>query len=85
MLIGSLNDILDLSKLEAGKMGIIMAEYDVASFIQDGLQMHIVGMDSKKFKFVVYVDEKLPVALIGDILRLKQGGNNVLSNAFKYT
>jgi len=85
VLIGILNDILDLSKIEAGKMDIIMAEYDVASLIQDVLQMHVVGLDTKKFKFKVNVDANLPSALIGDVLRLKQVFNNVLSNAFKYT
>ncbi|MCL2387315.1 MAG: response regulator [Defluviitaleaceae bacterium] len=85
VLIGILNDILDLSKIEAGKMDIIMAEYDVASFIQEILQLHVVSLDNKKFKFVVHVDKSLPVALIGDALRLKQVLTNIMSNAFKYT
>jgi signal transduction histidine kinase/CheY-like chemotaxis protein/HPt (histidine-containing phosphotransfer) domain-containing protein len=85
ILIGILNDILDLSKIEAGKMDIILAEYDVASFIQDVLQMHVVGLDSKKFTFKVNIDPTLPAALVGDVLRLKQVLNNILSNAFKYT
>jgi CheY-like chemotaxis protein/HPt (histidine-containing phosphotransfer) domain-containing protein len=85
VLIGILNDILDLSKIEAGKMDIIMAEYDVASFLQDVLQMHVVGLEGKKFKFIVNVDPFLPSALIGDVLRLKQVLNNLISNAFKYT
>ncbi|MCL1844176.1 MAG: response regulator [Defluviitaleaceae bacterium] len=84
-LIGILNDILDLSKIEAGKMDIFMAEYDVPSLIQDVLQMHVVALDSKKFKLIVNVDETLPAALIGDVLRLKQVLNNIMSNAFKYT
>ncbi|MCL1884349.1 MAG: response regulator [Defluviitaleaceae bacterium] len=85
VLVGILNDILDLSKIEAGKLRVIMAKYDVSSFIQDVLQMHVVSLETKKFKFNVLIDGTLPAELIGDVLRLKQVLNNVLSNAFKYT
>jgi signal transduction histidine kinase/CheY-like chemotaxis protein/HPt (histidine-containing phosphotransfer) domain-containing protein len=85
VLIGILNDILDLSKIEAGKFDIIDGEYEVAGLLQDVLQMHTVALDSKKFKFNVLIDGSLPAVLVGDILRLKQVLNNLISNAFKYT
>jgi len=85
VLIGILNDVLDLSKIEAGKLDIIPAEYDVADFFQDVLQMHAVSLEHKKFKFIISIDKKLPTRLIGDVLRLKQVLNNILNNAIKYT
>jgi len=84
-LTGILNDILDLSKIEAGKLEVVDKAYDVASLIQDVTQMHAVSLEHKKFKFKVNVDEKLPISLVGDELRIKQVLNNLLSNSFKYT
>jgi len=85
VLIGILNDVLDLSKIEAGKLDIIPAEYNVSDFLQDVLQMHVVSLENKKFKFIISIDEKLPTLLTGDVLRLKQVLNNIINNAFKYT
>jgi len=84
-LVGILNDILDLSKIEAGKMDLAVKSYDVAEMIQDVSQMHAVSMENKKFKFIVDVDENLPKSLLGNELRIKQIINNLLSNGFKYT
>ena len=85
VLIGILNDILDLSKIESGKMTINSAQYELASLIQEVVQMHVVALESKKFKLRVQVDETLPAILFGDALRIKQILNNIMSNAFKYT
>ena len=84
-LTGILNDILDLSKIEAGKLAIVEAEYDLAILIQDVTQMHALVLEHKHLQFIVRVDENLPTTLIGDALRIKQVLNNVLSNSFKYT
>ena len=84
-LIGILNDVLDLSKIEAGKMEITVKQYDVAAMLQDIAQMHAVSLENKKFKFNIAVDAKLPCRLLGDELRIKQVINNLLSNSFKYT
>ncbi|MCL2192051.1 MAG: ATP-binding protein [Treponema sp.] len=85
ILLSIVNDILDLSKIEAGKFDIIASRYEVASFLSDVLQLNTLYLDSKKLGFVVNVDENIPSFLIGDDLRIKQILNNVLSNAFKYT
>ncbi|MCL2600260.1 MAG: ATP-binding protein, partial [Treponema sp.] len=84
-LLGIVNDILDLSKIEAGKLSIINDRYEVASMIGDIVQLHLVFMGNKKIKFRIFVDDKIPAFLIGDELRIKQVLNNLLSNAFKYT
>ena len=84
-LLSIVNDILDLSKIEAGKMEIINDEYEVASIILDAAYMHLIYVSSKNIKFRLHVDENLPTYLVGDSLRIGQIINNILSNAFKYT
>ena len=85
VLLSIVNDILDLSKIEAGKFDIIADKYEVASFLSDVLQLNLLLLGSRELSFVVDVDENIPRYLIGDDLRIKQVLNNVLSNAFKYT
>jgi signal transduction histidine kinase/CheY-like chemotaxis protein len=84
-LLGIINDILDLSKIEMGKLELNLAEYDVPSFINDTVQINIVRIGSKDIEFIVEPDSALPSRLYGDELRLKQILNNLLSNAIKYT
>ncbi|MCL2197503.1 MAG: response regulator [Defluviitaleaceae bacterium] len=84
-LIGIINDILDLSKIEAGKLNIFEDEYETASLLSDIIQMNVVLIGSKRLDFLVDIDENLPILLRGDELRIKQVLVNVLSNAFKYT
>jgi signal transduction histidine kinase len=85
MLLGIINDILDLSKIEAGKLELIPVNYDVPSLINDTVYLNIMRYDSKPFAFELEVDENIPLTLFGDELRIKQILNNLLSNAFKYT
>ncbi|MDR2717290.1 MAG: response regulator [Treponema sp.] len=85
LLIGIINDILDMSKIEAGKLEMLPAKYDVPSLINDIVQLNILRFDSKPIEFKLLVDENVPIELIGDELRIKQILNNLLSNAFKYT
>ncbi|MCL1883413.1 MAG: response regulator [Defluviitaleaceae bacterium] len=84
-LLGIVNDILDLSKIEAGKMSVISDEYDVASMINDVINLNMVYLLEKNLSFRVRIDENIPARLYGDEIRLKQILNNLLSNAFKYT
>jgi len=79
------NDILDFSKIESGKMSLINNMYDVSSLINDASQLHLVYLEHKDIKFQLHVDENLPVYLEGDVLRIRQIINNLLTNAFKYT
>jgi len=85
LLLTIINDILDLSKVEAGKMELVNARYRMASFIVDTVQLNIIYKGSKNIEFKISVDEILPEYLIGDETRIKQVLNNFLSNAFKYT
>ena len=85
LLLNIINDILDLSKIESGKMEITAATYDIASLINDTAQLNRLRYENKPILFDLHVDENTPLVLIGDELRIKQVLNNVLSNAFKYT
>ena len=85
LLLGIINDILDLSKIEAGKLELIPAQYDIASLIYDTVQLNIMRYGGKPVEFILDVSEDIPLLLFGDELRIKQILNNLLSNAFKYT
>ena len=84
-LLGIINDILDLSKIESGKFEIIPVEYDLPSLINDTVTVSGVYIGSKPIEFHLHVKDNLPSSLLGDDLRIKQIFNNILSNAFKYT
>ncbi|GBU25245.1 aerobic respiration control sensor protein ArcB [Fibrobacteria bacterium R8-3-H12] len=85
LLLDIINNILDVYKIEANKIEIAFVEYDVASLINDIVQLNIMRMKNKAVEFEFYVDENLPVTLFGDVIHIKQILNNLLSNAFKYT
>ena len=85
LLLGIINEILDLSKIEAGKFELNIDEYEIASVISDTAQLNMMRIGSKQIEFELSLDENIPVKLLGDELRVKEILNNILSNAFKYT
>jgi len=84
-LLGIVNDILDLSKIEAGQMDLLNTEYEPASLLSDVIQMQTIFAGKKQLSFNVEIHENIPRLLMGDQLRIRQVLVNVLSNAFKYT
>lgn len=84
-LLALINDILDVSKIDSGKLEIIPVEYDVSSLIHDTVNMIYQKAVSKELEVEVYVDEKLPSRLMGDDVRIRQVLLNLLNNAVKYT
>ena len=85
LLLAIINDILDISKVEAGKMEITPAVYEMVSLVVDTVQLNLMHIGSKRIDFKLEIDERFPANLVGDELRIKQILNNLLSNAFKYT
>ncbi|MCL2500823.1 MAG: transporter substrate-binding domain-containing protein [Defluviitaleaceae bacterium] len=85
LLLNIINDILDLSKIEAGKLEIIPRQYDIPSLIYDTMQLNLLRYDSKPIDFDLKINERTPLDMFGDELRIKQVLNNIISNAFKYT
>jgi signal transduction histidine kinase/DNA-binding NarL/FixJ family response regulator len=84
-LLGIINDILDISKIESGRFELMAGEYDLPSLINDTVTLNMVRIGGKPIEFVLDINENLPDLLYGDELRIKQLLNNLLSNAFKYT
>jgi signal transduction histidine kinase/HPt (histidine-containing phosphotransfer) domain-containing protein/PAS domain-containing protein/ActR/RegA family two-component response regulator len=84
-LLSTINDILDISKIESGKFELIPVEYDTPSIINDVITLNIMRIQEKPIDFRLSINENLPANLFGDELRIKQVFNNILSNAFKYT
>jgi CheY-like chemotaxis protein/two-component sensor histidine kinase len=85
ILLNLINEVLDLSKIEAGKFDLTPGEYEIASFINDTVQLNMMRFKNKPIEFKLVVDENLPSVLFGDSSRIRQILNNLLSNAFKYT
>ena len=85
ILLGLINNILDLSKIETGNLELMPVDYDISSIISDTVHLNIVRIGSKPIKFMLNVCEHIPSRLIGDDLRIRQILNNIMSNAFKYT
>ncbi|MCR5595826.1 MAG: response regulator [Lachnospiraceae bacterium] len=84
-LLAIINDILDISKIEAGKLTITEAPYKLSNILNDVTNMVTIRAQAKKLEFDVYVDETLPDGLMGDEVRVRQMMLNLLTNAVKYT
>ena len=84
-LLNTVNDILDISRIEAGRLELVPVKYDLPSLINDTVTQSVMHIGEKPIKFILDVEKDLPVQLFGDDLRIKQILNNLLSNAFKYT
>jgi PAS domain S-box-containing protein len=84
-LLGLISDVLDMSKIEAGKLELTPVQYDVASLLNDIITLNMIRLEERPITFRLDITEELPSTLYGDDLRVKQIVNNILSNAFKYT
>ncbi len=84
-LLSIVNDILDLSKIESGKMNLVEKEYDTTDLLRAIATMIRVRSNEKDLGFVMEIDPKLPSSLYGDDGKIKQVLLNLLTNAVKYT
>ncbi|MBP9165609.1 MAG: response regulator, partial [Leptospiraceae bacterium] len=84
-LISLINDILDLAKIEAGKLDIVYSPVNLFSVIQDVRQIFSLQTMQKRLNFEIAIDEKLPKSLLIDELRLRQVLFNLIGNAVKFT
>lgn len=83
-LLSLLNDILDMSKLQSGKIDIVHEPYSVEKILDDIWYMQSGGMEKKRINFSI--DKNIPFPwLIGDEIRIKQILNNIIGNAAKFT
>ena len=84
-LLGIVNDILDLSKIEAGKMELEPAEFRIADILERACTMIRLRAEKKDLAFTAIVDPTIPAVLYGDGARVQQIMVNLLTNAVKYT
>ena len=84
-LLSIINDILDLSKIESGKMEILPVDYKIASVINDIANMTMKKANDKGLTFSIKADEDIPQILHGDEIRVRQIMINIINNAIKYT
>lgn len=84
-LLSIINDILDLSKIESGKMEIVNGQYDPRMVLNDIVQMMRFRLGGRPIKLTVDIAKDLPSWLYGDEIRVKQILVNILGNAVKYT
>ena len=80
-----INNILDFSKLEAGKFTLEQKEFNFYQMVNHAVETNIMAINSKGLHIMVNIDKAIPEFLIGDELRLTQILNNLLSNAVKFT
>ncbi len=79
-----INDILDLSKIEAGKIELEQIDFSLSEVIGQVEQMLLQKADEKEIRLIVEIDKNIPV-LIGDPVRLYQVFMNLVGNAIKFT
>lgn len=84
-LLSIINDILDLSKIESGKMEIVESDYDVRLLLADIENMISMRAEEKNLVFTIEAACDIPIVLHGDEMRIKQCIVNLLTNSVKYT
>ncbi|MDR2922577.1 MAG: response regulator [Treponema sp.] len=84
-LLSIINDILDFSKIETGKLEIIPGDFLFSSLINDVINIIRMRVIDTQIRFLVNIDSKIPDALTGDEIRIRQVLLNILGNAVKYT
>ena len=84
-LLNIINDILDMSKIESGKLELNSVQYYMSSLLMDVISIIKTRTDKLALTFIVNIDKQIPSELIGDELRIRQILINLLTNAVKFT
>ena len=84
-LLGIINDLLDFSKIESGRMELRPDSYELSVLLNDVIRMAMARKGSKQIEFMVDCDPDIPNRLYGDELRIRQIVTNLLTNAIKFT
>ena len=84
-LLDLINDVLDFSKIESGKIELVESDYRLSDLLRNAVNMAKPRAEDKGLSFGLEVDETLPDALFGDMTRVQQIVVNLLTNAAKYT
>ena len=80
-----IDDILDFSKIEAGRMGLESRPFEVRACLEGAVDVLAPRAEEKRLELTLDVDDGVPVALVGDVTRVKQVVMNLVGNAVKFT
>jgi len=83
LLVNTINDLMDLSKIEDGKLELISEKYDIPSLINDTMQLSMLRFENKSIEFILNIDEDTPYDIYGDDFRVKQVLSNILFYAYQ--
>ena len=83
-LLAIINDILDFSKIDSGKMELVNEEFNIASLVNDVVNMSEARRGTKDIEILVNMDPNIPKGLIGDEVRIRQVIINLMTNAIKF-
>ncbi len=84
-LLAIVNDLLDLSKVEAGEMRLELVPFDIASVTEDIAVNYASAAHAKGIELLTEIDPRVPAEVVGDPLRLRQVISNLVNNALKFT
>ena len=85
VLLAIINDILDISKIEAGKLELDCAPCDLRALIDETVALFAARAQRKGLELICYIDDAVPMAAVADGLRFRQIIANLLNNAIKFT
>ena len=80
-----INDILDYSKIEVGKLEIERYPFDLRRCLEEAMDLISAEAGEKNINLAYFIDDSVPASLVGDVARLRQILANLLSNAIKFT
>jgi hypothetical protein len=84
-LLGIINDILDLSKIEAGELQVLQAPFSPGQLVREVCELFMTSAHNKGLTLQVHIDEGVPPAVMGDVQRVRQIMGNLVSNAIKFS
>ena len=80
-----INNILDISKIEEGKIDFERIDFDLRFLIANMIHSHSLKAKEKSIEIIFELDKKIPSSLVGDPIRIGQIFTNLISNAIKFT
>ncbi|MGP6089978.1 ATP-binding protein [Antarctobacter jejuensis] len=85
VLLGTINDVLDLSRIEAGQLSIDEHPFDLRELVEAACSLYGAGARQKGLDLTLHVQENLAPVVIGDAVRIRQVLHNLVANAVKFT